>query len=273
MTKISHLSLICALVIPFTWAFSASSASAEIQTRTVIYSIEDKQFEGFLALPEDLKEGESAPGVLIVHDWMGLQEDTKNRAIQIAKLGYPAFAADIYGQGIRPTSSEEAGAQAGKYKKNTDLFRKHVTESWKTMLAQPEFESTASVAIGYCFGGTGVLELARSGADIQGVVSFHGNLATDKPASAPDAPKITASIFVMHGAVDPFVPESEVVAFIEEVNAAKADWQLISFSDAVHSFTKEAAGDDPSTGSAYNKRADQRSWAYFQTFLKEIFQR
>ena len=123
-------------------------------------------------------------------------------------------------------------------------------------------------AIGYCFGGTGVIELARSGADVKGVVSFHGGLDSPKPE---DGKNIKAKVLVCHGADDPFISQENMEAFIAEMNAAEVDWQMISYSGAVHSFTKKAAGEDPSKGSAYDANADRRSWLHMRMFFDELF--
>ena len=239
---------------------------ASIKTQTIEYRDGDRTLEGYLAY--DAARSGKRPAVLIVHDWMGVGPYVKKRAEQLARLGYVAFAADIYGKGVRPASPEAAGAQAGIYKQDRALFRSRLNAGYQAMLSQRQTDPARTAAIGYCFGGTGVLELARSGADIRGVVSFHGGL--DSPAPA-DGKNIKAKVLVLPGAEDPFVPVKDVDAFLTEMRAANVDWQMISYSGAVHSFTNPAAGSDPSTGAAYNAAADRRSWGAMRQFLDESF--
>lgn len=239
---------------------------AALKTRTVEYRDGEQLLEGYLAYDE-AKPGKR-PAVLIVHDWKGVGPYVKRRADQLAKLGYLAFAVDIYGKGVRPQTAEAAGAQAGTYKQDRALFRSRLLAGYRAMLASPQADPSRTAAIGYCFGGTGVLELARSGADVQGVVSFHGGL--DSPAPA-DGKNIKAKVLILHGAEDPFVPAKDIDAFLAEMRAANVDWQMISYSGAVHSFTNPEAGNDASTGAAYNPSADRRSWGAMRQFLDELF--
>ncbi len=239
---------------------------AALKTRTVEYRDGDQVLEGYLAYDE-AKPGKR-PAVLIVHDWKGVGPYVKRRADQLAKLGYLAFAVDIYGKGMRPQTAEAAGALAGTYKQDRALFRSRLLAGYRAMLASPQADATRTAAIGYCFGGTGVLELARSGADLNGVVSFHGGL--DSPAPE-DGKNIKAKVLILHGAEDPFVPAKDVDAFLAEMRAANLDWQMISYGGAVHSFTNPEAGNDASTGAAYNASADRRSWGAMRQFFGELF--
>jgi dienelactone hydrolase len=163
---------------------------------------------------------------------------------------------------------QEAGAQAGKYKSDRALLRQRVQAGLDTLLKQEGVDKRRVAAIGYCFGGTTALELARSGADIAGVVSFHGGLSTPTPE---DAKNIKAKVLACHGADDPNVPPAEVAAFEKEMRDAKADWQLIAYGNAVHSFTDKSAGNDNSKGAAYNENADHRSWQAMKDMFAEIF--
>jgi len=239
-------------------------ANAKIHTESVLYKEGDTTLEGFVAY--DTQKTNKRPGVLIVHEWTGLGDYVKRRATELAKLGYVAFAADIYGQGVRPAQSE-AGKVSSLYKSNRTLFRARLTAALNELKKQKYLNSKIA-AIGYCFGGTGVLELARSGADIQGVVSFHGGLNTP---NAEDAKNIKAKVLVLHGADDPYVPGTELKAFEDEMNAAKVDWQLVKYSGAVHAFTNTAAGNDVTLGAAYNEKADHRSWVAMLAFFTELF--
>jgi dienelactone hydrolase len=243
-----------------------ASAEGEIVTKSVEYKQGDTTLEGYVAY--DNSVAKARPGVLIVHQWKGLGEYEKMRARMLAEMGYVAFACDIYGKGVRPASMQEAGAQAGKYKGDRPLLRKRVEAGLDTLLQQPGVDKRHVAAIGYCFGGTTVLELARSGADINGVVSFHGGLSTPIPE---DAKNIKCRVLACHGADDPNVPPAEVAGFEKEMRDAKVDWQLIAYGNAVHSFTDKGAGNDNSKGAAYNEKADHRSWQAMKDLFAEIF--
>jgi dienelactone hydrolase len=206
--------------------------------------------------------------VLVVHQWKGLSDYEKKRAEMLAHLGYNVFAADIYGKGIRPQTPQAAGAEAGKYKNDRALLRARVRAGLDVLMNQELTDPKRVAAIGYCFGGTTVLELARSGADIAGVVSFHGGLSSSTPG---DAKSIKAKVLALHGADDPNVPPTEVAAFEDEMRQGGVDWQLIAYGGAVHAFTDWNAGSDNSKGVAYNERADRRSWEAMKQFFAEIF--
>lgn len=244
---------------------AAACTRAEIRTETVEYKEGEAVLEGFVAY-DDAIQGKR-PGVLIVHQWKGLGDYEKKRAEMLAKMGYVAFAADIYGKGIRPSDTKAAGAEAGKYKANRVLLRKRAQAGLATLQKQEMTDATRVTAIGYCFGGTTVIELARSGSPMAGVVSFHGALDSPNPA---DGKNIKAKVLALHGADDPFVPAKDVAAFEEEMRQAKVDWRLVKFGGAVHSFTDWGAGSDDTTGAAYNEKADRRSWEYMKEFFGEI---
>ena len=248
-----------------TLAYAISSYAA-IQTKTVEYKQGDTALEGVLVYDDAIKT--KRPGVLIVHQWLGLTDYEKHRAEMLAQLGYVAFCADIYGKGVRPKDTTEAGPLAGKYKSDRALLRARVNAGLAA-LEKSEFVDTKHIAaIGYCFGGTTVIELARSGADIAGVVSFHGGLDSPTPA---DGRNIKCKVLACHGADDPFEAAKDLAAFQSEMRDNKVDWQLIEYGGAVHSFTQPMAGNDNSKGAAYNERADKRSWAAMKQFLAELF--
>ncbi|TGM52793.1 dienelactone hydrolase family protein [Leptospira adleri] len=250
----------------FLHLFSVSIAAKTIG-KNILYQEGETTLEGYIAYPE-LGSKKTAPAVLIVHDWLGLGENSKMRADKLAELGYIAFAVDIYGKGIRPKGMEEASKLAGQFKQDRKLMRARITAALETLKAQPEVDAQNVAAIGYCFGGTVALELARSGAPIKGTVSFHGGLQTP---NTEDAKNITGKILVLHGADDPFVKKEEVETFQDEMRKAGIDWQFISYGGAVHSFTIKDAGNDNSKGAAYNAKADRRSWIELLAFFKEIF--
>ena len=262
--KLSVLSSVClAPLVALVWS---ASAQAALRTQVVEYKQGDTVLEGYLAY-DDVFTGKR-PGVLVVHEWTGIGPYVKNRTEQLAKMGYVAFAADIYGKGVRPQNPEEAGAEATKYRSNRSLLRDRANAGLEVLQQQTQVDPKRIAAIGYCFGGGTVLELARSGANLAGVVSFHGNLDTPSPE---DAANIKAKVLVLHGADDPLVPDEQVQAFKAEMQQADINWQLVSYGEAVHSFTNPGAGTDPSTGVAYNRVADRRSWEDMKQFFAEIF--
>ena len=244
---------------------AAAAAGAEVRTKTVEYTQGDTVLEGTMAW-DDAVRG-PRPGVLIVHQWMGLTEYETARAQQLAGLGYVAFAADVYGKGVRPKNAAEAGALAGKYKTDRNLLRARVAAGLAALRASGLADPRRLAAIGYCFGGTSVLELARSGAEVAGVVSFHGGLDSPDPSAGKD---IKAKVLVLHGADDPYNSAKDISAFQEEMRSGRVDWQMISYGGAVHSFTQKEAGNDPSKGAAYNEAADRRSWQAMKDFLAEV---
>jgi dienelactone hydrolase len=240
---------------------------AAIRTEVVTYYQGDVKLVGYLAYDETVKG--PCPAVLVIHEWWGVNDYVKKRADQLASLGYIAFAADIYGNGTVAADPQEAGALAGKFRNgDRKLLRERANAGLQVLLNHPLADKQRIVAIGYCFGGTTVLELARSGAPLAGVVSFHGGLDTPNPA---DAKNIKARVLVLHGADDPNVPAAQVAAFAEEMRTAKVDWQMIAYGGAVHSFSNPASGSDPSKGVAYNEKADKRSWEHMKVFFAEIF--
>jgi len=242
-----------------------TTASAELVTKVVEYKQGDAVLEGYLAY----QAGGPAkrPGVLVVSDWMGIGKNSKARAEQLARLGYVAFVADIYGKGVHPKDGGEAGKLAGQYKGDRPLLRARVRAGLDELRKVPLVDAPKVAAIGYCFGGTTVLELARSGADVAAVVSFHGGLDSPTPA---DGKNVKARVLVLHGADDPYVPAAQVAAFEEEMRAGGVDWQLVKYSGAVHSFTIPDAGNDNSKGAAYNAVADRRSWEAMKGFFGEV---
>ncbi|MBC7980252.1 MAG: dienelactone hydrolase family protein [Armatimonadetes bacterium] len=240
---------------------------AAILEKSIPYSHGDVKLEGYHAYDDALKG--KRPAVLIIHQWTGLGDHEKRRAKMLAELGYNVFAADIYGAGIRPTAPA-AGEEAGKYKSDRTLFRNRMLAGLEVLKQDSHTDPSKIAAVGYCFGGLGVIELARAGTDIAGVVSFHGSLAS-APGMSAGKGKISAKILCLHGASDPHVQAAEVNAFQLEMSSAKADWQFVSFGGAVHAFTQESAGDDISKGVAYDKSADMRSWEDMQQFFAEIF--
>jgi len=244
----------------------AGAAQAHVETERVEYTHGDAVLEGFLAYDPHI-EG-AVPGVLVVHEWKGLGPYVERRAAQLAGLGYVAFAVDMYGKGVRAKDHTEAAQLAGIYRNDRQLMRGRIAAALETLRANPHVDPTRVAAIGYCFGGTTVLELARSGADVLGVASFHGGLDTPSPA-APGALK--AKILVLHGSDDPHVTPEQVAAFEEEMTAAGADHEMVIYPGAKHSFTVPEAN-SPESGIMYNEAADQASWEALKAFLSKLFE-
>jgi dienelactone hydrolase len=254
---------LCAAVVAV--AAFAGSAQAAIKIQLVEYKQGDTTLEGYLAY-DDAVQGKR-PGVLVVHEWDGLGDYAKMRAEMLAKLGYVAFAADIYGKGVRPKGPQESGAEAGKYMRDRALLRPRALAGLDQLKNNPMVDPSKIAAIGYCFGGSTVLELARSGADIAGVVTFHGGLSNPNPE---DAKKIKAKVLVLHGAADPLVTQKDVDQFKQDMRDAKVDLQFVAYSGTLHAFTNPKVN-DPAHGVQYNELSDKRSWQSMRDFFKEIF--
>ncbi|MGV3617634.1 MAG: dienelactone hydrolase family protein [Fimbriimonas sp.] len=233
-------------------------ASAEIKTQRLEYRHGDTVLEGYVAW-DDAKTGKR-PAVMVVHDWNGIDAYEEGRARQLAELGYVGFAADIYGKGVRPKNPQESGAQAGKYRQDLPLFRGRLQAALTAMKAFAQTDAAKTAAMGYCFGGGGVLELGRSGADVDGIISFHGAIGPTKPE---DGKNIKGKVLVVHAAQDPAVPRTALSAFLDEMRDAKVDYQLVVYNLDVHAFT--------APGASYNPDADRRSWAELRRFLTELF--
>jgi dienelactone hydrolase len=237
----------------------------EIHTELVEYKDGDVALEGFLAYDKALTG--KRPGVIIVHEWTGRGAYVQRRAEEIAKLGYVAFAIDMYGKGVFAKDHEEAGKLAGVFFKDRTKMRTRAAAGLERLLKVELVDGSKIAAMGYCFGGTTSLELARAGLPVVAVASFHGNLSA---APGSEAKAVKAKVAVFHGAADKNTA-SALPAFEQEMTKAGADWFLVSFGGAVHGFTVKEAGDDPSTGMAYDAKADARSWKMLQDFLAESF--
>lgn len=257
--------LLSALSLALVALFPASAA-AEIKGQTVEYKDGDTTFEGYVAY--DDSTADKRPGVLVFHDWMGVGDHTREVCQQLAKLGAVAFAADVYGKGTRPADAKLASAEAGKYKADRQLLRQRGNLGLAQLRQQPQVDGAKLAAIGFCFGGTTAIELARSGAELAGVVSFHGSLDSPNPA---DGKNIKAKVLVLHGAEDPFVKKEDIEAMAKEFTAAGVDWQMHVYGNAVHSFSQKKAGTDKSKGAAYEERAARRSWEAMKDFFGELF--
>ncbi|MBD3581376.1 dienelactone hydrolase family protein [Flavobacterium selenitireducens] len=244
-----------------------ASLSIKAQLKPIAYSDGSQKLNGvFVASGET---SAAKPGILILSAWMGIQDHEKQVAAELSKMGYHVFIADIFGEGNYPKNPSEAGKQAGHYKNNPKDYQRRIQLALDQLVkagANPD----NIVAIGYCFGGTGVLEMARSNMKVKGVASFHGGLGKDK--SRPNG-AISAKVLILHGADDNFVPKNEIEAFQQEMRDGKADWQMNYYADAVHAFTEKSAGSDKSKGVAYNEKADKRSWEALKVMLDETLKK
>jgi dienelactone hydrolase len=234
----------------------------QIATKQIAYKDADTNLNGMLFWDES--QTTKRPGVLVVHGGAGLDDHAKNRARRFAELGYVAFACDMYSEGVAG-SRERIMACINELRAEPDRLPRRANAGIDALKSHP-LTNGRIAAVGYCFGGMTVLELARSGAPIAGIVSVHGSLDTKNPAAA-DA--IKAKILVCHGALDPHVPLAQVTAFADEMKAANADWQLVIYGQAVHGFTHEDKWNVP--GVAYHAASDARSWRAIEAFFAEIF--
>ncbi len=237
------------------------------QLKPIKYNDGAQVLNGFSIQPQS--KSQQKPGILILPAWMGIDKLSKDTAENLSKLGYHAFVADIYGEGNYPKDYAQAGKNAGYYKTNFVEYQKRISLALKQLIlsgANPD----NIVIIGYCFGGTGVLEAARANMNVKGVVSFHGGLGRDAKRTIEP---IAAKVLVCHGADDPYESAAEVAAFQQEMKEAKADWQMIYYANAVHSFTNPESGNDNSKGAAYNEKAAKRSWEHLKIFLNEVLKK
>lgn len=241
-------------------------AQAAVVSRAVEYRDGEAVLEGYLAYDDAVKG--PRPAVLIVHEWKGLNDYAKGRADQLAALGYVGFAIDMYGKGVFAETHEEAAKLSGAYRNDRHRMRQRAKAAYDVLLRQPEVDTSRVAAMGYCFGGMTVLEMARAGLPLLGAASFHGGLSTPLPAKKGE---IRAKLRVFHGDEDPFVTGKEVEEFRAEMRAADVDWQMTLYGGAVHAFTVPSAGNDKSQGAAYHEKADKASWKAFTAFLQEIF--
>ena len=246
-----------------------SITSATIVQKTIPYQLDGVEFQGTL-IYDDAKQDAPLPGILMVPNWMGPSENAYQKARMIADDEYAVFVADMYGVNIRPKNANEAGEAAGALRSDRPLMRARAQKAidvFHSMTQEYPIDSSKTLAIGFCFGGGTVLELARTGTDsIQGVVSFHGDLQS--PTLGADTKQIKAPVLVLHGADDPYVPQSDVQAFVETMKSNKVDdWTLVQFSGAVHSFTNPEA---KSEGSRYDKRTSKRAFEMMEDFADEV---
>ena len=233
---------------------------------TIEYKDGNVNLRGFVAYDETVTA--RRPGILVMPEAFGLGPHAKERAQRLAKLGYVVLAGDPYGDGIIAKDLQEAMKHAGPLREDLAKFRQRGRAALEKLASLPQVDTSKLAAIGYCMGGTFSLELARDGAALRGIVSFHGGLETKGPAEAGET---KAKVLVCTGADDPFVPPAQVNAFQDEMTKAGVDWQVISYGGTVHSFTNPDADSAGIPGLKYNKSADERSWQAMLSFFSEIF--
>jgi dienelactone hydrolase len=238
-----------------------------IKTEEVTYSVDGTELKGFLAYDENQKG--KKPGVIVVHEWWGNNDYSRRRAKMLAEIGYVALAVDMYGNGKQADNPKDAGNLAGETMSNIETAKAKFEAGVNFLKEQPQTDSQKIAAIGYCFGGGVVLNMALLGLDLNGVVSFHGSL----PDTVVNPTQVKAKILVCTGAADPFVPKEQVDKFENAMKNAKVNYKVVSYPDALHAFTNPAAdssGKKFNIPIAYNKEADEKSWREMKEFLKGV---
>ena len=248
------------------WCWLTAVANAEVRTREIEYKQGHTVLQGLIAWDDAVKE--RRPGVLVVHEWWGHNEHVREQAKRLAVAGYVGFALDMFGKGKVTTHPKEAQAFMTEAQKDPATMSARFQAAMDQLKQDPHVNREHVAAIGYCFGGAVVLDEARSGADLDGVVSFHGMLGTKNPA---ERGRVKAKILVLTGAIDPFVPAEQVEAFTKEMKAANAKFQVVTLLNAKHGFTNPNAGKAGLEALEYNAEADNKSWVAMLGFFKEVF--
>jgi dienelactone hydrolase len=252
------------VAIGLIWLVTVGSAPAALKTQKVAYKHGDLQCQGYLAWDDSVRG--PRPGVLVLHEWWGLNDYARGRAEELAKMGYVAFAADMYGGGKVTEHPKEAGEWATQIRANVDDWRKRAAAALGVLAAQPQCDKTRLAAIGYCFGGSTALELAYAGGDLRAVATFHAALPAPKPE---EARRIKAAILVCHGADDKFIPEQAIQEFRHALDQAGVKYEFVSYPNTVHSFTVPGADAHNIPGMKYSKSADEDSWKRMAGLLAE----
>jgi len=248
----------------FVLAAVSLASQADVTGKSITYTHKDKQYVGYMAFDDTVKN--RRPGILVVHEWWGLNDFIKAKADELAKLGYVAFAPDMYGDGKVTIDPEEAGQWYSKIDKS-NLYAERAMAGLRVLEENEHVKPGQLAAIGFCFGGTTVLKAAYAGAPLKGVVSFHGHLPA---ASAREAASVTSAMLVLHGAADPHIKPDQVSAFEEALSKSRTDWQIIVFGNAQHGFTNPNASKVGMPGLAYDEQAANRSWNYMRVFLDQL---
>lgn len=263
------------ILVFFVFLFSISAHADEIQlskisTEEIEYKVGDTKLTGYLAYDSSIEN--KRPGILVVHEWWGHNEYARKRAERLAELGYVAFAVDMYGDGKLAQHPDDAGKFMQQVTSDMEIAEKRLAAALQVLNQQELTDRTKTAAIGYCFGGAMVLHMARSGMDIDGVVSFHGSLGTQSPAKRGF---VKARVLALHGEEDPFVPREQVNAFKEEMQNAGVQYEFVGYPNVKHSFTNPQADEFGKRFNLpaleYNPHADEDSWDRMQKFFEHIF--
>lgn len=253
-----------ALLVFGMFAMFAASARADVKVEVVEYKHGDTALKGYLAYNPEIKG--KRPGILVIHEWWGVNDYAQSRAKQLAEMGYIAFACDMYGGGATTTDPKQAGEMAGKVRKDTKVWRERAAAGLRVLTDNPNVDATKLGAIGYCFGGTTALQMACAGQDLKAVVSFHGSLFTP---TAEEAKAIKGKVLVCNGAADTFITAEDRDGFVKALEGARVDYVFVDYAGAVHAFTNPDAGKAGMKGVAYDEKADKRSWAHMKQMFDE----
>ncbi len=252
---------------------TADDATSAVERRGITFALDDQADDGLTSesiafIPSSAQEV-MRPAILLVHEWWGLNDYAMSRAEQLAAAGYIVLAVDLYGDGRSTTDPQIAGQWAGVLYNDRAMWRDRLERGLAELQALPNVDATQIAAIGFCFGGTAVIELAYAGAEIDGIVSFHGNPLV--PQASDRGAEVSASFLLLHGAADPFVPQETMDSFSAAADAAGLDWQIVTYAGAQHAFTNPGADDFGLDGVAYDESAATRSWRQMDVFFEEIF--
>lgn len=246
-----------------------AAVASDLDRKDVNYQHDELSLRGYLVAPTGAEaRAARRPGILVVHEWWGLNDHARRQADRLAREGYVAFALDMYGEGMKTDDPHKAGELAGRFRSDRDLLVKRARAGLDVLLKDARVDPKRVAVIGYCFGGSTALQMALAGVDVAGVVSLHGALGGLEPRPGV---RITARILILHGADDPLIPAAHISEFQEILRKAGADWQMVYLGRAVHSFTNRDAGRANMKGVAYDEAADRRSWQYMRDFFAELF--
>ena len=245
--------------------FLALPASAEVKTKTITYNDGETELSGLLAWDDSMSG--PRPGVLVVHEWWGLNDYAKGRAEALAAEGYVAFAVDMYGTGKVTEHPDQAGTWAKEITANLSAWVKRAETGLEVLQSQDQVQADKLAAIGYCFGGSTVMQMAYADSPLKAVASFHGSL----PPASEDVTKVNPRVLIAHGRDDSFIPAERVIAFQDALDRTEADWEMTIYANTRHGFTNPDAGKFGIENLAYNEVADRRSWAATLQMLEEVF--
>ncbi|MGD9852006.1 MAG: dienelactone hydrolase family protein [Nitrospirales bacterium] len=256
-----------AVLVMFGILAVSAQVEAKIQLQSILYQHGEAKLEGVLAWDDSIKS--KRPGILIVHEWWGLNDYVRTRAEQLAGLGYVAFAVDMYGKGKVTDHGDQASQWAKEVTGNLSVWQARALEGLKVLEAHPQVDPQKLGAIGYCFGGATVMQLVYGGAPVKGIVSFHGSLPIPPASQSINS---SAKILIAHGEADPFLTPEHIGNFKTFLDQSRLDWHMVIYGGAQHSFTNPSASQYGMKGVQYQEQADRRSWKHMQVFFDEIFQ-